>query len=78
MNIKKIRSGPARRLASYLRRRRGEPVAAVPVDQLGGFCFGPVGKHDRLALKGFIDGQEPSDRGRALERPNRDRTGPTG
>jgi hypothetical protein len=77
MNIKKTRAGPPRRLASYLRRRRGDPVAALPVDQLGSLCFGPVGKRDQLALKCFIAGQEPSTCGRSLERPDRDRTEPT-
>jgi hypothetical protein len=77
MNIKKTRAGPSRRLASYLRCLRGDPVAAVPIDQLGCFCFGTVGERDRLALKGLVDGQEPSHRGRSLQRHNRDRTDPT-
>jgi hypothetical protein len=77
MNIKKTRAGPPRRLASYLRRLRGDPVAGVPIDQLGSFCFGTVGERDRLALKGLVDGQEPSHRGRSLQRHNRDRTDPT-
>jgi hypothetical protein len=78
MNIKQTRAGRPRRLASYLLRRRGDPVVAVPVEQPGSICFGPVGERDQLALKGFIAGQEPSPCGRPLERPYRDRTDPTG
>jgi hypothetical protein len=78
MNIKTTRAGRRRRLMSYLLRRRGDPVAAYPVDQLGSLCFGRVGKHDQLALEGFIAGQEPSAYRRPLERPHRDRTDPTG
>jgi hypothetical protein len=78
MNIKKTRAGRPRRLASYLLRRRWDPLAAFPVDQLGSFCFGSVGKHDQLALEGFIARQEPSAYGRPPERPDRDRTEPTG
>ena len=77
MNIKKTRVGSSRRLASYLRRLSGDPVAPVPIDQLGCFCFGTVGEPDRLALKVLIDGQEPSHCGRFLQRHNRDRTDPT-
>ena len=34
-------------------RRRGDPLAVFPVDQLGSICFGPVGERDQLALKGL-------------------------
>jgi hypothetical protein len=61
-----------------LLRRRGDPVAALPVDQLGSLCFGPVGERDQLALRGLIAGEEPSARRRPLERPDPDGIDSTG
>jgi hypothetical protein len=78
VNITKTRAGPAKRLASCFSRRRGDSMAALPLEQLGSFCFGPVGKRDELALTDFVAGQEPSVGGRPLERPHRDGTDPTG
>jgi hypothetical protein len=42
MNTKQTRAGRPRRLASCFMRRRGDSVAALPIDQLGSLCFGPV------------------------------------
>lgn len=78
MNIKKTCPWRPTRLTSYLLRRRGDPVAAFPVERVGSLCFGPVGERDQLALRGFIAGQELSAYGRPLERRDRDRTDPTG